>query len=341
MVALKPEWQLHQAIVDAGLSTLLGGGWKTLTFSGFKEGLVSAWKLRGMYNATNAAKEVSETARDAAVRKFGDKLFDKFKEYAVKVAPGEVSAVSQAGGILHYLTVNGLKDLQNAKTRTLIAVTEDRRRSVEFSTGADDSWIASHQEIYLAKRGTLRMPDSTNDLTYLWRKVKNGQQCLTRYKPAYISLSGVTTGSCGQGSQVWKVNQPGPYGREEPRTPFDRTDGSVSSGDVCLAAKKLDNVGNGKNEAGEVSFQHCDEKEAVRGRGQHWEISPDGRVMNSLLGEDFGCLYRNGNVYQSRKGKTFYSVAVKSCKDLTPNFKWELEKAYPYPYPWAEGSPYK
>ncbi|MFC5149919.1 hypothetical protein [Streptomyces aureoversilis] len=326
-VSLKPEWLLHDALANAALSIL---GLKNipkayLSFSGLKKSLTSLNQLRKLYGTQKASGEVAKAVEEAAVREFGYKLFDGFKKISTKVSPGEAVPVFRSS-LWNLFSVEGLKDLQNAKIRTLLVVAEDRKKSAEFSTGADDSWVSNEQGIYLAKRGTLQEIDSSNYDMALQSKA--GPQCLRHGPPSYIrTLQGVVAGVCSsEKEQSWSA----PNGLAGPFKAAPKRDQCLTAGEVRKSRKGVI--------FGKVWLESCKkDNEAQKKGGQWWGLLSDGRMMNIGLGEGSGCLYLGGHT--GKKGKVFYAIYVKKCSGYPP-FLWRLDKFNPWPYDWETGSPF-
>ena len=152
------EWQIADFLTDIGLFAVGVGEIKAVvtayelpeTINTVKD-LVQVMKIvAGLLSGT-----ISAGSRSAEAAK---ELVDAFKESSTEVGQGDYKDVRETG-FLDYLSPSGIAGLLDADTITLVVMTDDGKKFVDFPSNIDYSWIVTPSRVVRSQYGTLNVED--------------------------------------------------------------------------------------------------------------------------------------------------------------------------------------
>ncbi|KAK4233256.1 hypothetical protein C8A03DRAFT_39049 [Achaetomium macrosporum] len=160
MASLNPDWALVDFAVDIGLLMI---GVEELKGAAMAAELPETLAtLRDLYEFLKIAGELAGGMAGAGSRpaEAAMALIDAFKKTAVCILAGEYRDVERDSFLSIYLSADGIASLVGAETVSVMVMSSDsdgsRMQLAVWNTGADDSWIATRDEVIVrSKYGTI------------------------------------------------------------------------------------------------------------------------------------------------------------------------------------------
>ena len=149
-----PGWVIADVLTDVALfATGIGEIKSALTAERLPEAIrttsdlikILKWVAKLYGGTVSVGSRPAEAAKD---------IIEAFKKNSIPISPGSYKNVLESG-LLSYLSPSGVASLLDAETITMIIMAENGERVIDFSTGTDESWIATSNYVVRSKYGTI------------------------------------------------------------------------------------------------------------------------------------------------------------------------------------------